>query len=227
MTKLLVGVIDGPVRGRTGEAMSLGRPAAGKTGTTNGNAAVWFVGFTPDLATAVWVGDPRGGTRYPLTNVVINGTYYKNVFGGTLPGPIWKEAMTTALASLPPSEFAGLDPRRIKGLDVQVPNLFGESPEVASSRLSELGLVPQLELSPVASAAPAGTVAYTSPGGGAFMASGDVVQVYISDGSRVPTPEPTPTDPSAVPVPSTTASPGAPAPAPAPTKPGNGTPPPR
>jgi membrane peptidoglycan carboxypeptidase len=232
VTKLLVGVIDGPVRGRTGEAMSLGRPAAGKTGTTNGNAAVWFVGFTPDLAAAVWVGDPRGGTRYPLTNVVINGTYYKNVFGGTLPGPIWKEAMTTALASLPPSEFAGLDPRRIKGLDVEVPNLFGESPEVASSRLSELGLVAQLELFPAASAAPAGTVAYTSPGGGAFVASGDVIQVYLSDGSRVPTPTPTPlpTDPAtAVPAPLTTTAPTpAPAPAPAPApRPGNGTPPPR
>lgn len=105
VTGILTNVIDGPYPGRTGEGLSLGRDAAGKTGTTNSNAAVWFCGFTPDLAAAVWVGDPRGGFRYPMHDVTINGQYYQQVFGATLPGPIWQQAMLGALASTPPVSF--------------------------------------------------------------------------------------------------------------------------
>ena len=71
--------------------------AAGKTGTINNSAAVWFAGYTPDLAAAVWTGDPRGGYGHPMQNVTINGRYYSQVFGSTLPGPIWKQAMSAAL----------------------------------------------------------------------------------------------------------------------------------
>ncbi|MEZ5118047.1 MAG: transglycosylase domain-containing protein [Candidatus Nanopelagicales bacterium] len=105
VTSLLTGVIDGNISGRTGQAMSLGRPAAGKTGTTNDSAAVWFAGYTPELAAAVWVGDPRGGYAYPMKNVVINGVYYGQVFGSTMPGPIWKNAMLGALAGTPEQDF--------------------------------------------------------------------------------------------------------------------------
>ena len=106
ITAVLTGVIDGPLSGRTGAAMSLpDRPAAGKTGSTNDNAAIWFAGYTPDLAGAVWVGDPRGGFRYPMTNVTINGRYYSYVTGGQIPGPIWRESMMAALASSPPQDF--------------------------------------------------------------------------------------------------------------------------
>ena len=106
ITAVLTGVIDGPLSGRTGAAMSLpDRPAAGKTGSTNDNAAIWFAGFTPDLAGAVWVGDPRGGFKYPMTNVTINGQYYSYVTGGQIPGPIWRESMMAALASSPPQDF--------------------------------------------------------------------------------------------------------------------------
>ena len=112
VTSLLVGVIDGPNGGRTGRAMSLGRQAAGKTGTTNTSAAVWFAGYTPELASAVWVGDPRGGFRYNLNGVTINGTYYDQVFGGTIPGPIWKQAMTEVLATSPKTAFDLPAPQR-------------------------------------------------------------------------------------------------------------------
>jgi len=105
VTSLLTGVIDGPIGGRTGARMSLDRPAAGKTGTTNESAAVWFCGFTPDIAAAVWVGDPRGGFAYPMKNVTVNGVYYSQVFGGTLPGPIWKASMEAALAGRAPQDF--------------------------------------------------------------------------------------------------------------------------
>lgn len=102
---ILKGVIDGPIQGRTGAAMSLGRDAAGKTGTTNDSAAVWFVGFTPDLSTAVATYDPRGQYKYPMKNLVIGGRPFAQVFGSTLPGPIWKMAMLGALDGVPPTRF--------------------------------------------------------------------------------------------------------------------------
>jgi membrane peptidoglycan carboxypeptidase len=104
-TAVLTAVVDGGIGGRTGAAMSLGRDVTGKTGTTDTSAAVWFAGYTPSLSTAVWVGDPRGGFKYPMKNVFINGSYYGQVFGSSLPGPIWKQAMLGALADTPPETF--------------------------------------------------------------------------------------------------------------------------
>lgn len=101
VTAILSGVIDGPLGGRTGQKMSLGRPAAGKTGTTDSSAAVWFVGYTPNMAAAVWVGDPRGGQSHPMKNITINGVYYPQVFGSLMPGPIWRDAMAGTLTGLP------------------------------------------------------------------------------------------------------------------------------
>ena len=82
----------------TGTAASIGRPAAGKTGTTDDHADAWFVGFTPDLVAAVWVGYPDG--RIPMTNV-----HGITVYGGTFPASIWRAFMLRALANVPPSDF--------------------------------------------------------------------------------------------------------------------------
>ena len=65
----------------------IGRDAAGKTGTTDDYAAAWFAGFTPDLAGAVSIGDPRGSQKHKLNGVTIGGRYYGAVFGATHPGP--------------------------------------------------------------------------------------------------------------------------------------------
>jgi membrane peptidoglycan carboxypeptidase len=105
VTELLKGVIDSDIVGRTGSSVSLGRDAAGKTGTTNDSAAVWFAGYTPDLSAAVWVGDPRGGYKHPLENITINKKHYKIVYGSTLPGPIWKASMLGALKDKPKTPF--------------------------------------------------------------------------------------------------------------------------
>ena len=116
VTVMLNGVVDGNISGRTGAAMALDRrPAAGKTGTTNESAAVWFAGYTPQLAAAVWVGDPRGGFAHPMKDVTINGTYYSQVYGGTIPGPIWRESMEIALAGTEPLDF---DVKPIEGVSV-------------------------------------------------------------------------------------------------------------
>jgi len=97
VTVMLRGVIDGPDPSRTGGRMSLGRPAAGKTGTTNDSAAVWFCGYTPNLSGCAWVGDPRGGFKYKMSDIVINGKRYTPVYGSSIPGPIWKATMLGAL----------------------------------------------------------------------------------------------------------------------------------
>ncbi len=119
VTVMLNGVVDGTIPGRTGQAMTLEtRQAAGKTGTTNESAAVWFAGYTPQLAAAVWVGDPRGGFAHPMKNVTIKGKYYDQVFGGTLPGPIWHDAMEIALRGTEPQPF---DVRNKYGLTTKDP----------------------------------------------------------------------------------------------------------
>ena len=105
VTEILHGVIDGPLAGRTGAGLSPGVPSAGKTGTNEGHSAVWFVGYTPTVSAAVWVGDPRGGFRYPLKNITINGTYYDNVFGRSIPGPIWQSALEHYVANQPVANF--------------------------------------------------------------------------------------------------------------------------
>jgi membrane peptidoglycan carboxypeptidase len=105
-TAVLAGVVDGPLGGRTGRAMYFDRPAAGKTGTTDNSAAVWFVGYTPDMAASVWVGDPRGGQKHPMKNVRINGQYYGQVFGSTMPGPIWRDALRGALENVPATRWS-------------------------------------------------------------------------------------------------------------------------
>jgi len=93
----------------------IGRDAAGKTGTTDEYRAAWFAGYTPDLAAAVSIGDPRGSYKHPLRNVVIGGRYYGVVFGASIAGPIWKQTMLRALADVPPSSFTKPDMSRFGG----------------------------------------------------------------------------------------------------------------
>ena len=118
VTVMLRGVIDGPDPSRTGGRMALGRPAAGKTGTTNDSAAVWFCGYTPNLAGCAWVGDPRGGFKYKMSNIVINGKRYTPVYGSSIPGPIWKATMQGALRGI---AAQGFDLKPVIGTQPVVP----------------------------------------------------------------------------------------------------------
>ncbi len=95
VTDLLRGVIDGG----TGTAANIGRPAAGKTGSTDNNADAWFVGYTPTLSTAVWMGHSTG--RVPLLR--IKGV--PRVYGGTIPARTWKAFMSSALKDVQITDF--------------------------------------------------------------------------------------------------------------------------
>ncbi len=84
--------------GTGGAARLDGRPAAGKTGTTQDNRDAWFVGYTPKLSAAVWMGHDDGR---PLRG--IHGV--RQVTGGTLPARIWKQFMDGALRGTPVDQF--------------------------------------------------------------------------------------------------------------------------
>ncbi len=208
VTSLLAGVIDGNIPGRTGGALTLGRPSAGKTGTTQENAAVWFLGYTPDLAGAVWVGDQRSGVQYPLQNVTINGRFYPVVYGGSFAGPIWKRIMLAALKKTPPSAFPSIDPSVVRGVTVRVPELIGLDRRNAIAQLQSLGLSPIISSTPVSSGLPAGTVAYTNPRAGTAVSSGREVIIYLSSGfAAAPAPSPTPNEEKPAPEPSKSSKP--------------------
>ncbi|MET4923287.1 transglycosylase domain-containing protein [Streptomyces sp. PSRA5] len=89
-------LLEGVVEDGTGQEAGLGsRPSAGKTGTTDFRLAAWFVGYTPNMAGAVWVGDPAHKKK--MVDITIGGQYHDKVFGGAVPGPIWRDAMGGAL----------------------------------------------------------------------------------------------------------------------------------
>ncbi|MFD3572772.1 transglycosylase domain-containing protein [Streptomyces sp. NPDC058644] len=90
-------LLKGVVEDGTGQQAGLGsRPSAGKTGTTDFRYAAWFVGYTPNMSGAVWVGDPQH--KRQMVDITIGGVPYDKVFGGEVPGPIWRDAMSGALA---------------------------------------------------------------------------------------------------------------------------------
>ncbi|MFE3855237.1 transglycosylase domain-containing protein [Streptomyces griseorubiginosus] len=90
---LLKGVVEDGTGSEAG--LGAGRPSAGKTGTTDERYAAWFVGYTPNMAGAVWVGDPAH--KRQMKNITIGGVWNAKVFGGQVPGPIWRDMMSGAL----------------------------------------------------------------------------------------------------------------------------------
>lgn len=89
MTNMLQSVVQSGTGGRA----YFGRPAAGKTGTTDDSKDAWFVGYTPNLSCAVWMGDDYGNqTLHGLT-------------GGTVPAEIWRSFMSQALKNQPSANF--------------------------------------------------------------------------------------------------------------------------
>jgi penicillin-binding protein 1A len=88
---------DNVARG-TGTAAQIGRPQAGKTGTTSDLTDAWFIGYVPQLTTAVWVG-------YPHRNISMRNVHGIEVFGGTFPAQIWQRYMSPALSGMKPLDW--------------------------------------------------------------------------------------------------------------------------
>jgi penicillin-binding protein 1A len=89
MSSMLQGVIN---EGTGYPNAQIGRPAGGKTGTTSDYRDAWFIGFTPDLVAAVWLGNDD----YSRMN---------ESYGGNIPARIWARFMKAALNGIPPHEF--------------------------------------------------------------------------------------------------------------------------
>ncbi len=188
-------LLEQPFNGGTAASLGIGRPAAGKTGTTDGSAAAWFAGFTPQMAGAVFVGDPRGPQQYPLRNVTIGDRYYGVVYGATIPGPIWQETMRGAHEGLdveqlpsPPSQFGSTSAPRTEedaspaSDDGGVPDVIGRSEPEAVSALEAAGYTVNVSSTRVRSPEPEGTVAAVNPDPGTRLPEGATVNVFLSSG---------------------------------------------
>lgn len=92
---VITNMLESVMSGGTGSGASIGRPAAGKTGTTDESKDAWFVGYTPDLVAAVWMGDDYGIETLD------------DITGGTVPAVIWRDFMSQALNAMeiPASDF--------------------------------------------------------------------------------------------------------------------------
>ncbi len=132
MTNLMFGVI---YQG-TGRAASLGdRPAAGKTGTSSDWRDAWFVGYTANLVTGVWIGND-------------NDSPMKHISGGSLPARIWKSFMQDAHEGVPIVQLAGAYPSRGFGGEVELKSFYNDL--ASSFRSAEQGTSPG-NAAPVAS----------------------------------------------------------------------------
>lgn len=207
---LTTDILKGVISKGTGGAAAIGRPAAGKTGTTQEYRDAWFVGYTPQLSTAVWMGYPEAAKE--MKNV-----HGRQVTGGSFPAQIWASFMRQAHKGMPEKSFkrpggirsvtvcteTGLAatpycPTRISELtlakttlkscdkhalpaQIKIPNLVGMTKEAALSALAKLKLIAKVIEKDIAGVS-AGTVASQTPGQGSVATSPTVVTITVSNG---------------------------------------------
>lgn len=207
---LTTDILKGVITNGTGTAAGIGRPAAGKTGTTQKYRDAWFCGYTPDLAASVWVG--YAASQKEMTNV-----HGIRVTGGSFPARIWASFMRNALKDTPSSQFkrpSGLVEKRIcldsgaaatalcpktgTGLflsghtpdactlhttaaGLKMPKLIGLTKVKAITTLDKLALRYSVIENDVPGVA-AGTVAAQTPAAGSKITSGTVVTITVSTG---------------------------------------------
>ena len=188
------GILQGVITNGTGRANGqIGRPAAGKTGTTDEYKDAWFVGYTPQYSTVVWMGYPQDRKR-----ALFNIHGYPKVFGGSLPAMIWNRYMRAAHAGLPIERFAA-PPPVVKAI---VPDVRGKTFDEAKAMLEAAGFTVRQKT--VASSLAPGVVAGQNPRAGSEVEAGAMITLAVSDGSLSggePTPEPEPTEPEPSPEP--------------------------
>lgn len=98
VARVVTSALMGVMKNGTGTRAQIGRQAAGKTGTAQDYRDAWFVGYTPNLASAVWMG-------YAHAQVAMTNIHGMRIAGGTLPAEIWKKFMSEALKNLKAENF--------------------------------------------------------------------------------------------------------------------------
>lgn len=127
------------VQGGTGVKAKFGRPAAGKTGTTQNYANAWFAGYTPELTAVVWMGyAPEPGGKIPEMNNVRGAP----VTGGSLPALIWKRFMTATLKGVRATGF------NKPTLDGVVMNIAPSQPSPTLAEAPKPGVSPPVAQTP-------------------------------------------------------------------------------
>ncbi|MGH3426691.1 MAG: penicillin-binding protein, partial [Mycobacteriales bacterium] len=159
---------------------ALKRQVAGKTGTTNNNNAAWFVGYTPNLAAAVFKANPDS------PNMSVGDTHS--------PTQVFKSTMATALKNLPNENFIPPQAKQTTGELASVPRLTKSEPESAKETIERAGFKAVISPDRVASGVTEGRVARTDPAGGERIPKGSVVTIYVSNGES-PSTEPPPSNP--------------------------------
>ncbi|CAN5796702.1 PBP1A family penicillin-binding protein [soil metagenome] len=177
VTSLLRGPIENGTASRHGK---IGRPAAGKTGTTTNGKDAWFVGYTPQIAVATWVGHEQPKQLlHPLCG---------EVTGGCLPTMLWQRFMTQAATELD-LEYADF-PAPPPPPERPVPSVVGMNRGEATRTLLEAGFLTAVIDLP--GEQPADTVLSQTPAQGQSLTEGATVQLGVSDGRGIPLPEPPP-----------------------------------
>ncbi|MDQ1437037.1 MAG: penicillin-binding protein [Acidimicrobiaceae bacterium] len=173
----VVGVLRQVVERGTGVNARLGRPVAGKTGTGQQWRDAWFVGFTPDLVTSVWVGFPDRQISMvpPATRI--------RVLGGTWPAQIWQLYSGAALADRPVSDFP-VPPPLVFGTDqppVTVASVLGMPIDQAEQALARDGFRAVRELRS-SDEYPPGYVLGQTPAAGDQAPGGSTITLVVSNG---------------------------------------------
>ena len=169
-------LIQGTARGTY-----IGRPAAGKTGTTNDSTETWFTGYTAGgLSTAVWVGTPNPEPS-SLNGIRINGRYHGRVYGATLALPTWKAYMSDAVDGMEVKSFAEASQDAEAQHQVTVPRVIGKTEDEAREAIQSQDLADG-PLVLVDSAQPAGTIIGTSPKSGSRVTTGTEIRILVSNG---------------------------------------------
>lgn len=192
-------VLNSVVENGTGRSMRLddGRDAGGKTGTTNDTHAVWWLGFIPQLTTAVGVWDPRGkvdpdtGELLTLNGRSFAGEVFGTACGGCIPGPIWKNMMEAIIDKYEPVSFPEPSREVVRGKTDPVPDVRGFAEAAALDALDEEDFQGYVAEEEEHESIPEGQVIRTIPGTGSEHPIGGRVGLVISLG---PPPEPEPTE---------------------------------
>lgn len=164
-----------------------GRDSGAKTGTTNDYMANWTVGITPQFSTAVWLGDPRGAAKYPLTELQAYGRTFYNLTGSEVAAPVWKKIMEDIHTGVPAKSLPQADDAATSVSTAHaVPDVRGLNVEQAVTALIRSGITPTVNPATAASHPlyPAGIVVEQSPSPGSSFGYRQQTSLTLSAGSN-------------------------------------------